>query len=79
MTTATAKRHLDQERCNLQSTKTQLLDKSTEDTFSGKIQIKTYDYIVTSIPAPEKDKTSSDQTGRFPYQSSHDTQYIFIL
>ena len=54
---------MDQERRNLQSTKTQIPDKSMEDAFPEKIQSKTHDYIVTVILAQEEGKTYSDQTG----------------
>ena len=80
MTPATAKGHLDQERKNLQSTKQipEKIDKD-EDTSPQKIPSKTYTCLTTIIPAPEKNMTYSDQTGRFPYQSSRGTQYIYIV
>ena len=57
----------------------QVSDKSTEDMFPEKIPSKTYDYIITIIPAPEEGKIYSDQTGCFLYQSSRGTEYIFIV
>lgn len=79
MTSATAKDHLDQERKYLQSTK-QIPEVTTkdEDTSPSKIPSKTRNCFTTIISAPEKNMTYSDQTGRFPYQSSRGTQ-IYIV
>ena len=72
---ATAKGHLQQERKILQTIKQYIND---DDVFPTN-EIKSYNYFAAVIQKPEKGRTYSDQTGRFPYQSSGGTKYIFIL
>ena len=78
-TMATAKGHLNQERKNLQSTQiVKQNDEINNDIFPNK-DSKCYHCYAAIIAKPEKGKTYSDQTGRFPYQSSRGNKYIFIL
>lgn len=62
---ATAKGHMDQEPKNVQSTQ------SHQDNTDG--------LAATVITWKQLSKTYSDQTGRFPVQSSSGNNYIFIL
>ena len=77
-----AKGHLKQEKQGLQST-TPSSSPSTsaplvmEDRFPTKISDKTYDVCTLILPS-EKGITYSDQTGRFPYQSSQGNKYIML-
>ena len=76
-TEATIKGHLDQERQNVQSTKSKQ-SIETEDVFPSQIKEKTSNcfYIIFNL---EKDATSyTDLTGRFPHQSSRGNNYIFL-
>ena len=73
---ATAKGHLDLERKNLQSTATSTID---IEHFPPKATTKSLHCYSTIIPAPDNGKTYTDQTGRFPYQSSRGNKYIFLL
>ena len=75
----TAKGHLDQERTNLQST--QLGNNDKEDNFGPKDgnSTKTYKNSVKLYAFKPKGKTYSDQTGRFPFRSSHGNEYIIIM
>ena len=77
------KGHLDQERKHLQPT-----NKSsppiTNDNFPAKEESKTYNIFVTISHTSEdnffpKEKSYSDQTGKFPYISSRGNQYIFTM
>ena len=86
-TLATELGHLDQERKNLQSTKVKENDK--DDLQPKQSKNKTYECFCTIERSRTKHrnlkrrgakhKTYSDQTGKFPYQSSRGNQYIFIL
>ena len=51
---------------------------SNEDVFPAK-EAKSYNCFTAVIQKPEKGITYSDQTGRFPYQSSGGNTYKFIL
>ena len=80
------KGHLDQERQNLRSTKVHIssslsIDDATDDAFPSKCDDKCHHCYSIILPAPEdsvKGITYSDQTGRFPYQSSRGNKYIFV-
>lgn len=84
--------HLDQERKNLQSTKPSTkssletnsashpLDIQPDDKdnfFPQKISEKTYSKVNAIIQLPHS-KTYTDQTGRFPYQSSQGNNYVMV-
>ena len=49
------------------------------DHFPEKIQHKTYACFSTIAPLSPKQMSYTDQTGRFPYQSSSGTSYVYIL
>ena len=70
---ATTLGHLDQERCNLQSTKLIVND----DAFPPAIPTKTRNCFYQIIDMPKK-TAYTDQTGRFPCQSTRGNNYIFI-
>ena len=85
------KGHLDQERQNLRSTKTipvqpdylnnLSIEEIHQDAFPSKEEHKCHHCYSVIIPAPgktEKGKSYSDQTGRFPYQSSRGNKYICV-
>ena len=85
------KGHLDQERQNLRSTKhvssppTSINSLSSEDlkldAFPSHTNTKCYHCYSIIIPAPTKTPKGisySDQTGRFPYQSSRGNKYICV-
>ena len=73
-TEATIKGHLDQERKNLQSTKTQV---DTSDIFPSKSTNRTNE-VYHSIYKLGEDKNYMDLTGRFPYQSSRGNNYVYL-
>ena len=83
---ATILGHLDQERKNLQSTKLtqsptspQLSTPDPNDELSpAKIDSKTYDCCYKIIELPDKATTYTDQTGRFPHQSSSGNNYVMV-
>ena len=70
---ATTLGHLDQERSNLQSTK--LIE--NDDAFPPPIPAKTRNCFFQIIDMPKK-TAYTDQTGRFPCQSTRGNNYIFI-
>ena len=77
------KGHLDQERQNLRSTQIQSSSTTTvqdklEDAFPSLQEPKCHHCYALVIPYDEKGITYSDQTGRFPYQSSRGNKYIFL-
>ena len=72
---ATALGHLDQERKNLQSTK---LENVEDDAFPDKIPAKTMTCFYSIIDIPTKKTAYTDQTGRFPCQSSRGNNYFFV-
>lgn len=76
----TAKGHLDQERANLQSTKTVESNKIIEDyePTDGN-STKTFENTVVLYAFDPKEKNYSDQTGRFPHQSSRGNEYIMVM
>ena len=71
-----AKGHLDQERANLQSTKISD-NKNTDYCPIDGVAIKIRENITKLQPL--KEKTYSDQTGRFPHRSLHGNKYIMIM
>ena len=72
---ATALGHLDQERQNLQSTKEAEIN---EDAFPLQETLKTLHCYYAIVNIPTKGKTYTDQTGRFPCQSSRGNNYVFV-
>ena len=64
-TTAAELGHLDQERKNLRSIKDNHDD---DDFFPAVVKNKEYELYATIEPARPKEKTYSDQMGRFPYK-----------
>ena len=73
-TEATIKRHLDQERKHLQSTKTQV---DTNDIFPTKSENITNE-VYHNIYKLGEDKNYMDLAGRFSYQSSTGNNYIYL-
>ena len=67
---ATAKGHLDQERQGIQSTR--------ED-FNPTQQTKTNQTVATAFQFTPKELSYSDQTGKFPYQSSRGYEYVMVI
>ena len=74
-TLSTALGQLDQERSNLQSTKIQ---EEQQDSFPDKIPQKTTDGFYKIVDIPENTTTYTDQTGRFPCQSTRGNNYFFV-
>ena len=72
---ATTLGHLDQERKYLQSTQQKEI---IEDSFPAKIPAKTLNCFYSIIDIPKKEKAYTDQTGRFPCQSSRGNNYFFV-
>ena len=73
---ATAKGHLDQERKNLQSTK------SIDDDYfplPNRHNVKSFDACATIIPFVNRDTAYHDLTGRLPHTSSRGNQYILVV
>ena len=76
----TAKGHLDQERANLQSTKTKPednIDIDFEPTDGN--STKTFENTAIIYAFDPKEKTYSDQTGRFPHRSSRGNEYLMVM
>ena len=71
-----AKGHLDQEQANLKRTKV-ANDEDIDLNPTDGLAIKTRKNITKLHPL--KDKTYSDQTGRFPHRSSRVNKYIMIM
>lgn len=77
-TIPTAKGHLDQERRNLQSTKTP--EQELLHNFNPVPEKqKTYEYISIAIPSNVKTTSYIDLTGKFPYKSSRGNKYLYVL
>ena len=76
---ASFKGHMDQEKKNLQST--QVLASDAEDIPTQEPDNKKTNHITCALVPNETvlSKAYSDQTGKFPVQSSRGNQYIFIL
>ena len=76
----TAKGHLDQERTNLQSTKHSNQNVMNDDAepIDG-IATKTWHNAALLYAFTPKQKTYSDQTGRFPFRSSRGNEYIMVM
>ena len=79
------KRHLDQERQNLRSTKiisTATLPQEVlmDDAFPTQTHDKCHECYSLIVPLNKAEKgiTYSDQTGRFPYQSNRGNKYICV-
>jgi hypothetical protein len=83
MSGATSKGHLRMEQKNLQSTKSPAslpLSTSLDVDPPQEPQNKATDKLFALLlPTSDIQKSYSDQTGRFPTQSSQGYQYIFIL
>ena len=77
-TIAAEQGNLDQERRNIQSTKSKP-EKPAIDNFPIKALEKTQDYYCIIVNNEAKETSYSDLTGKFPYQSSRGHQYIFIM
>ena len=78
--TPTAKGHLDQERSNLQSTRDKnknTLDVDFEPNDGN--STKTFENTAVLYRFDPKEKTYSDQTGRFPHRSSRGNEYLMIM
>ena len=73
----TAKGHLDQERSNLQSTKENNPEEEDFKPTDGKE--KTWENAAILYAFKPKEKTYSDQTGRFPHRSSRGNEYIMVM
>ena len=83
---ATAKGHLDQERKNLQSTKTPMTpapsDNDDTDDFFPTPTVdneKTHDVCAIITPFDPKSTAYSDLTGRFPHKSSRGNEYLLVV
>ena len=78
--TASAKGHLDQEQKNLQSTKQDIAIEMEEIPTQEPDNSKT-NHICASLVSVDdlRSKSYSDQTGRFPTESSRGNNYIFVL
>eukprot|EP00957_Ditylum_brightwellii_P170059 12944710-Ditylum_brightwellii.AAC.1 len=74
-TTTMAKRHMDQKRQNLQSTKKQQFDDDDDAFPMGGIGNKTYEYASTVIPLTPKMKAYIDPIGHLPHKSLRGNQY----
>jgi hypothetical protein len=81
---ATSKGHLRMQQKNLQSTKpitaylpiaTSLDVKSTQEHHNA----RTHDVFATVLPSSNLHKSYSDQTGKFPVQSSRGYNYVMVL
>ena len=72
---ATSLGHLDQKRSNLQSTKK---DNNIEDTILVQIPNKKRDCFYTMIELTISKTAYTNQTGRFPCQSSRVNTYMFV-
>ena len=72
-----AKRHLDQERSNLQSTKVPAVV-DADDTFPEPIKTKTHNCFYQIVELNHKAKSYMDLTGRFPHQSLRGNNYLFV-
>ena len=68
-TTATALGHLDQERKNLQSTRSR----------SSELTTKTHSLLNSIIPFTAKEMTNGDLMVAFPYPSSRGSKYLYLL
>ena len=73
-----AKGHLDQERANLQSTKENPNDTEDFEPTDGMAK-KTWENAAILYAFNPKEKTYSDQTGRFPHQSSRGNEYVMVI
>lgn len=79
---ATAKGHLNQERANLQSSKSttpQQEDYDDHDCFPSTEPTRTSDVLATIVPFKERNTAYSDLTGRFPHKSSRGNEYILVV
>ena len=77
-TVPAAKGHLDQERQNLQSTKS-TEEEFTEDFHLKKESEKSNEYVSLVIPFNAKTTSHTDLTGRFSYKSSSGNEYLYVL
>ena len=71
--------HLDQERANLQSTKNNNTDELEDFEPSDGIAMKAWHNAAILYPFKPKEKTYSDQTGRFLYRSSRGNEYTMVM
>ena len=83
-TKATLKGHLDQERKNLQSTKSPSIGTATikhdiqKDAFPEQLNAKSQSCFYIILDMAKEATTYTDLTGHFPYQSSRGNTYIFV-
>ena len=77
-TTPSAKGHLDQERQNLQSTKT-TIQQFDEDQNPTPTSIKTNECMSLILPFNAKTTSYTDLTGRFPYKSTSGNEYLYVM
>ena len=84
---ATAKGHLNQERSNLRSTKTnplkEILDPNIQADFFPDPETvppeRTYDSMAMFVPFQERNTAYSDLTGKFPHTSSQGNTYLLAI
>ena len=75
---------MDQERKNIQSTKSTTLETPTiqeniqNDAFPEKLNTKTQSCFYIILDMAKEATTYTDLTGRFPYQSSRGNNYVFV-
>jgi hypothetical protein len=78
---ASAKGHLDQERKNLQSTKSTIATDDHDDLFptSETPNIKTFEACAAIVPFVAKNTAYHDLTGRFPHRSSGGNEHLLVV
>ena len=79
-TVASAKGHLNQEKMNLQSTKT-FTSQQDDDYFPtpDAPNVKTYESAASLIPFSSTTTAYQDLTGRFPHKSSRGNEYLLVV
>ena len=76
---ATEKGHLDQERLNLQSTKTDLTNADDDYHPTQGNGVKTYEYASIILPFHARTTSYVDLAERFHNRSSRGNEYIYVL
>ena len=79
---ATGKGRINQERANLQSSKTNTtkqVDYEDPNCFPTAEPNRTNDVVATIVPVKERNTAYSDLTGKFPHKSSRGNEYISLL
>ena len=78
---STAKGYLDQERANLQSTQSQIVDPDSDSFFpvSDRPNVKSFDACAAVIPFVARNTAYHDLTGRFPHRSSRGHEYLLVV